>query len=104
MSPLLVGELRARPPRKWTHHSSTSAAAVAASARAALAGAGTAISSGDGEESKSSLCKVKLLAVQSMSVLVERRGHIGSMVWLVGRPWAKPTTGSVIGPRAEWAE
>jgi hypothetical protein len=69
MSPLLVGELRARPPRKWTHHSSTSAAAVAASARAALAGAGTAISSGDTEEPLSTRCdcEVKLLRVQSHS-------------------------------------
>lgn len=59
MRPLLVGELRARPPRKCTHHSSTSAAAVASSARTALAGAGTAISSQATEESKSFVCQVK---------------------------------------------
>jgi len=48
MRPLLVGEPRERPPRKWTHHRSTSTAAVAASARATFAGAGTAISSSGG--------------------------------------------------------
>jgi hypothetical protein len=45
MRPLLVGEPRESPPRKWTHHSSTSTAAEAASMRATFAGAGTAISS-----------------------------------------------------------
>jgi hypothetical protein len=43
MRPLLVGEPKESPPRKWTHHSSTSTAAEAASKRAAFAGAGTAI-------------------------------------------------------------
>jgi hypothetical protein len=47
MRPLLAGEPKERPPRKWTHHSSTSAAAEAASPRATFAGAGTAISSSD---------------------------------------------------------
>lgn len=47
MRPLLAGEPKERPPRKWTHHSSTSAAAEAASPRATFAGAGTTISSSD---------------------------------------------------------
>jgi len=45
MRPLLAGEPSESPPRKWTHHSSTSTAAEAASKRATFAGAGTAISS-----------------------------------------------------------
>jgi hypothetical protein len=49
---LVAGELKARPPQKWTHHSSTSTAAEAARAHAAFVGGGMAIPSYDGDGSE----------------------------------------------------